>query len=475
MKNYFLAIALLFLAQYATARHLSKQDSLNEQKLRSQIMLILKKQSERYRNKTNTVIKERCIANTTHQYWVSQNAPPDSTTYKYSNCRGSSYDYNYGYQYSGYYVYGDYVLYRNYKNNVLADTISDYTFDSSWANPSLSWNSTYKYDAQNNLIGRTNNYTCCDSSILSNGFDAYNNVILDSIYQLSIDLKYITTYSYNNQHQLILDSMSYLDTATNNWWPLYKDSLSYDNAGNLLSLTSFYWDTVWHYGNQYRYTYYNNNQLKIGAVYYFDGTYLPEIRDSFGYSGTSFYTYDLHTLWSTYWGAWTDTLYIDYCHVNNLLLPDTTYSLLIDYGDLASGKTAIIYDSYGNPTISVGVFSRGLSFDVDSAYLTLVQQYYYEEYIDSCSMATSTNIVTNNDELNVWPVPATSNIYMEVNNASLIKQATIINTEGQVMRRLQNISANTPLDIGDLPPGVYYIKVSDNEKNLFRVRKFIKL
>jgi len=90
-------------------------------------------------------------------------------------------------------------------------------------------------------------------------------------------------------------------------------------------------------------------------------------------------------------------------------------------------------------------------------------------------LAVSPTITTNIEQttelnvLTVYPNPATDYIYL--NNVKSVAKAEMLNVLGQQVKSLQII--NPMIDLSDLPKGVYFLKVVEQESSA-RVVKFIK-
>jgi predicted secreted protein len=83
--------------------------------------------------------------------------------------------------------------------------------------------------------------------------------------------------------------------------------------------------------------------------------------------------------------------------------------------------------------------------------------------------ALSRAVVSNNENVHIYPNPATNNINIESQQQAIIE---ISNNQGQLIKTLVTSSNKTSIDISDFARGIYFIKVK-TEKGVM-VEKFIK-
>ena len=109
----------------------------------------------------------------------------------------------------------------------------------------------------------------------------------------------------------------------------------------------------------------------------------------------------------------------------------------------------------------------GIYFDTNPVVLTNTAQ-----NTVGCPV-TSIFTVPTEEEFEIYPNPGESEITIEVDN-NTYKLVTITNTIGRIMQQ-QPLSNNaTKLDIRPLSPGIYYIRLSQ-ENGSYRVAKFVKI
>jgi len=115
----------------------------------------------------------------------------------------------------------------------------------------------------------------------------------------------------------------------------------------------------------------------------------------------------------------------------------------------AWGMDGYMYITYGSDV--VGLFAN------------------YIVYKGGTTHVLSTTEFSNNENMKVYPVPATDNLSIECPQQKLIE---IFNYQGQLIKTLAVSGNKTCLDIADLAKGIYFIKVK-TEKGV-TVRKFVK-
>jgi hypothetical protein len=104
--------------------------------------------------------------------------------------------------------------------------------------------------------------------------------------------------------------------------------------------------------------------------------------------------------------------------------------------------------------------------------------------ISYSNVVTLTCSNSDNNNINVYPNPATSTINLIIlknnnfkqNNTELAYNIKIINSYGITIKTAASSQDSWQSDIGDLMPGTYFIQViNNNDKNIVGISKFIKL
>jgi hypothetical protein len=133
--------------------------------------------------------------------------------------------------------------------------------------------------------------------------------------------------------------------------------------------------------------------------------------------------------------------------------------------------------------------NRGFDMQLNAANITTPGTYYmkvklvntttldssYATFVVSSNAATSVgNINRGNEEISVYPNPATSEINFVYDGASDIRTAAIYSIIGKTMAvyRVSGNSAN--MNIENMPAGIYFIRLANAQGQLVATRKFTK-
>ncbi len=241
--------------------------------------------------------------------------------------------------------------------------------------------------------------------------------------------------SYDNNDNVIKDST--YELVAGNLRPYAASSYAYDTNGNLIRFVGF--------GFTCGFTYYPDNLLKTALMIGYNS-----VEDSFGYQpGVNFYTYRRRN------GVET----VKYLNSQNL--PDT-----VRYNDgRAQWFLSYEYDQEGRPTKSFG-------YDDSSGNNRLfsTRNYYY-------TAATSVSTVAANENIVLFPNPAGDFISLKstVTNIRLLS-VQIFNTSGQLMqsKRIPLAGTSAQIDVSGQAPGLYIIKVTDEQGNQLLNTTFMK-
>ena len=145
-----------------------------------------------------------------------------------------------------------------------------------------------------------------------------------------------------------------------------------------------------------------------------------------------------------------------------------------------SAKTSNSYNTSGN---------HGFDMQLNTANISTSGTYYmkvklvntatldssYATFVVSANSATSVGGVSKgNEELSVYPNPATSEINFVYDGASDIRTAAIYSIIGKTMAvyRVSGNSANMSLE--NMPAGIYFIRLANAQGQLVATRKFTK-
>ena len=82
-----------------------------------------------------------------------------------------------------------------------------------------------------------------------------------------------------------------------------------------------------------------------------------------------------------------------------------------------------------------------------------------------------THEVLNNTNLILYPVPAKEKIFINWDGVSEGISIQIIDTYGRIVKFIQSTNINTPIDVNDLKPGMYIVKLTSKQSATTAVRK----
>lgn len=132
------------------------------------------------------------------------------------------------------------------------------------------------------------------------------------------------------------------------------------------------------------------------------------------------------------------------------------------------------YPGYSGYDITITNTSRSIqktsvSFSSDSSYLSLKSSNFVTTR--SCSNTSIEDSEIEEAGLTIYPNPSTNEVNIEIANELIGSTLTIHNLSGQEVFTYSKTGPQNKLDLGQLPKGVYYIKVRRASKEL--VRKLI--
>ncbi|HEX8516762.1 MAG TPA: T9SS type A sorting domain-containing protein [Bacteroidia bacterium] len=144
-----------------------------------------------------------------------------------------------------------------------------------------------------------------------------------------------------------------------------------------------------------------------------------------------------------------------------------THDLFTDGAGAQTGNAIGFY----NDTMYLGIGNDTLN----GVHTNRIIKYTAGNYVDTCSIQyTNINILISNNNIFIYPNPATNTIIVEFESITSKTPLQIKNVLGQTIQSFTlNGSDNKVLvDINEYPPGVYFILLQNEGKTL--VKKFIK-
>jgi hypothetical protein len=96
-----------------------------------------------------------------------------------------------------------------------------------------------------------------------------------------------------------------------------------------------------------------------------------------------------------------------------------------------------------------------------------------EEILAACEVGMDEK-TKSESHINIYPNPASSNLIIELPYTTSIKNTclTIFNINGKQLMRHQMTEQTTLINIGTIPPGIYFVQVADDRT--VQMRKFVK-
>ncbi len=320
----------------------------------------------------------------------------------------------------GWVNYGIITFYYNPEGKLLSYQSKRWVNDQ-WENQ---WLATYTYDSNGNLLTDLHQYWV-------------NNVWENS------ELKSYSYDLFNNQLTFLLQDWD--DTT---WANIYIITRSYDGSGNILTIKTTFWhNNGWHDAWLLTYIYDSNEHITNQLNQYWENGEL----ETYGMH-TNIYDVNFNCLSQMYqtWGV------NSYSNERK-----TEYSFL-------SGKveaTAFDWDWQTNDWVLSTVGSR---FDIimvgDTVYTHsgINMDFYYSDVTG----IEEQNAPLENEIIHCYPNPATNQINIEINPAWQTDdfQIELFNQTGQRVKSVEissgKSSSEISLDVGDVPPGLYLLRVT---------------
>lgn len=388
----------------------------------------------------------------------------DSGMYKYSNARGSAFDYE-DFEYYDYGVDPEYNL-------IHADTV--YRFSDQGAGFELNERYYSQYDANNRRTlfvdaqGSAPNFT--NSEKEEGTYDANGNLTSEvySSWSGSSWQKYTAYYyTYNGNNLLTIDS----GYSFSNNQPDYKATFTYDANGNMIE--SIAYDragNMWVPSYKASLQYDANNREQTGVYQIYDnGNWINIYKDSTGYTGSgTIYTYNLSQFYDSSIKAWFNNVE-DVRTLNSNDKPDvvsyrTWDTMSKSWGEKIEGD--FTYNTNGDP-VKLEYFQYVNGNKPSSP--TAIANYYYEHYFN-----VSVNEIDEKENITIYPNPASS--YIRINSAGKkIKQITLLNMVGQ--KQFSSSPQHDQyhdVDVSTMAKGVYFLQITTEENKVIAKRLVIQ-
>jgi len=413
-----------------------------------------------------TTLQQRVTAEAGYNVSGTILTKSDTTLFRYSNGRGSKFDYNelfHNYYFPGNNDPGINPLdfgsintqadtaryYRISATPILDEEMSaayagngkvlDYRFRSVSSN--YRERSVNRYDAQGRVDLMTgfewnNTAQQWDSAtrrVLT--YNTQNEVLTDTIYQYNLGewaLLQVFQYAYNSSGKLVTASVKYDPTGAGVFIDYYDIGLEYYLNATLKTL-----------------------QIDVNM----SGTGLEAYeRDSFAYDPTNTYR-TFEQVWNynslaMQWEPSSRTIR----NVSAMGIPDTTWSFSwsqVTNSFLPDGFVKTAYNSYKNPTVMQSFTNNGSGFDNDHRYF-----FYYQDFDP-----TAVKNVTAPEDMTVYPNPAANNISIRWKADAKQVQLNIMNGAGQLVHSesMSRMKEQEQVSLSGLAAGMYWLTVTSSD------------
>lgn len=124
----------------------------------------------------------------------------------------------------------------------------------------------------------------------------------------------------------------------------------------------------------------------------------------------------------------------------------------------ADGVNSVASDNWGNVLITGRFQSPTITFGTT----TLTNNYESFFVAKIGSFGTGIHDVRASDLINVYPNPASNQLFIELNDFKNTK-VEIFNIEGKLLQRTTLISSKTTLEISNLTSGIYFVKIKSDK------------
>ncbi|MFT4532845.1 MAG: cyanophycinase-like exopeptidase [Saprospiraceae bacterium] len=150
-------------------------------------------------------------------------------------------------------------------------------------------------------------------------------------------------------------------------------------------------------------------------------------------------------------------------------IPLTWDSDHIKYRKFRSSPSPVTFVKLTNNSVNVIPDEDNAINIVDGEYQ--ISEENYLEFPTPCGLVSSVQH-ENMDQIHIFPNPTWNNLAIEKGRKE-IKKVSVFSVNGKDITETSSISNNDNLDVSNLPPGIYFLKILVDEKQI--VRKFIKL
>ena len=356
-------------------------------------------------------------------------------------------------------------------------TTWSYLGDTAYVN---SWYYTQDFDANNNISTITAQYWSGTSWVLSTRtlytYNTLNN-ITTIIHQNWGGTTWVpqtkNVYTYDANNLLLLDQLMHWNTLTSAFDAYSQKTYSYDALTHkLLNETDqdvFSGSPV--YTSQYVYTYTSANQLLTTTYSIWNSGWVNSSMTTNAYDVSGNMITSLYQTWDVPSSAWVNVTYNIYSSFTTSHLPQSQINQKWDTAGMGSWVNTMqytyTYNSYEQLTSSTGQSWNVVGiFEYASGDPKV--NYYYSTYSNVNAVK---NIVSNNGTANMYPVPASSTVRIDLNwDAAQASTISVYDMAGRMVTPVMNVPVateyHTSLSVGHLATGTYVVKISGANGNI---------
>lgn len=283
------------------------------------------------------------------------------------------------------------------------------------------------------------------------------SVVMDYSYQQGtgwvINYGYKSVYTYNTAKLPVTIEFQYYDEDLSTFVKSDKTTFDYDNTGKITAATSMTWNDVA----------YENDSKTAEIIWYkwnstdFDASLMASSND-YDWNGT---TYQLSSRSSSTYDS----------HDN-----ETEYK----EEEISGGTWSIEYGSKYTLTYNVdGAMTEKIEQGWNSDDTLWVNNYRYEysnflAYTDTSGNTGMLDLAGKSAGLTVYPNPFETQTVISLTESKGTAQFMLYNLTGKNVRTLEFVNGTVVLEKGDLPSGMYFYIVTDNQKTQSSGKLMIK-
>jgi Secretion system C-terminal sorting domain len=399
-------------------------------------------------------------------HWTNNGAmftPVDSTGFNYSGGRG-----------------GDLTHSMNYDNSTA------WTYNNTDSAYDNSWYYIQTFDANNNLLTMTSEYWNGSAWVLNtknlytyNSSNQRTTLIQQTWGGSSWTPVSQDVYTYNPGGQLYVDIYETWDGLSATFVPSTQKTYYYDASGNRINET----DQVFisgtpQYTNEWVSTYSSSNQMLTSTYNTWSGSSWTPVNmttDTYDSTGDM-----ISSLYQTYDGTsstWVNSTLDLYSSFNSAHMAVTDVAQTWDDGTSAwdnSMQYTNTYNSYNQLTSRTGESWNVVGL-FEFASGDPRANYYYETYTPGTGTTAAPVVVANDNDANIFPVPAQNMLYVNVKWADAQSaNITVVDMTGRIVRQWDAPSGTEyrgAVSVNGLADGTYFIKIAGTSSQI--VKQFV--